>query len=43
MARRRKRKSEPVRIGEILPGVLAKIKKRMLCQRSNRTDGGKKE
>jgi len=42
MARRRKRKSEPVLIGEILPEVMANIKKRMMRQRNRRNDGGKK-
>jgi len=42
MTKKRKRKSEPVLIGEILPEVMADIKKRMMRHRSHRNDGGKK-
>lgn len=42
MAKRRKRISQPVRIGEILPEVMAEIKKRMMRHRRHRNDGGKK-
>lgn len=42
MARKRKRKSQPVRIGEILPDVMADILSRCEGQKKRRVRGRKK-